>query len=69
MTPPGYDWRIRYRYEDEPEEVMNVFGRIKVEDALVEARSLLDSSPDFEKGKITDDNAGTYEILCVERIT
>jgi hypothetical protein len=65
----GHDWRIRYRYEDEPEEIMSVFGRMTVEEATAEARSLLDASPDPASGKVTNDNAGTYEILAVERIT
>jgi hypothetical protein len=64
----GYSWRIRYRYEDEPEEVMCVFGRMTAEEALIEARSLLDATPDLASGRITNGNAGTYEILSVERI-
>ena len=35
---PGYDWLATYRFEDEPPETMVVWGQIKIEDAILEAR-------------------------------
>lgn len=35
---PGYDWVITYQFDDEPVESMSVFGQIRIEDAIAEAR-------------------------------
>lgn len=67
VKPPGYDWTIRYRYEGEGVEEMLVFGKIKIEDAIEEARNCLDSTIDLATRRVTNDNAGTYEILAVSR--
>lgn len=39
---PGYDWIVTYEDDDGVEE-MSVFGQIKIEDALTEARRSFDS--------------------------
>ena len=53
---PGYDWLVTYRFDDEPPETMVVWGQIKIEDAILEARR---SFPD-------EDQAGLV-ILKAER--
>ncbi len=35
---PGYDWLVTYQFEDDLEETMTVWGQIKIEDAIMEAR-------------------------------
>lgn len=56
----GPDWEIDYRFdEDESVETMLVFGQIKVEDAIKEARYSLDGANGM--------NVGEYEILAVRR--
>ena len=57
--PAGHDWAVRYKFEDEPEETMDVFGCMTVEDAAKEARYSLDG--------VNGMNAGTYEIQAIER--
>jgi hypothetical protein len=56
---PGHDWTVRYRFEGEPVEAMSVFGRMTIEEAAKEARYSLDGLDQI--------NAGTYEILAIER--
>jgi hypothetical protein len=56
---PGYDWDIFYQFEGEEMEQMSVFGQIKMEDALKEARYSLDTGSDV--------NLGTYSIYAIIR--
>jgi hypothetical protein len=39
---PGYDWQITYKFDDEPIETMVVWGQIRIEDAILEARRSFD---------------------------
>ena len=39
---PGYDWVITYQFDDEPIDTMSVWGQIKIEDAILEARHSFD---------------------------
>jgi hypothetical protein len=56
---PGYDWTVSYQCEDQDPEEMSVFGQIRIEDAVREARYSLDG--------INNMNVGTYAILGVHR--
>jgi hypothetical protein len=38
----GYDWVITYQYDDEPVYEMSVYGQMKIEDAIREARDSFD---------------------------
>lgn len=48
---PGWDWEVDYEDEDGTVETMSVFGQIRVEDAVAEARHSLNANffrlPDF----------------------
>lgn len=58
-TGPGYDWEVAYRFDDGEPGTMRVFGQIRVEDAISEARFSLDG--------LNHMNVGTYEITSVAR--
>lgn len=53
---PGWDWLVTYQWEDGQTDAIAVFGFIKIEDAIAEARYSLDVG-DFG-----------YAILAAERI-
>jgi len=48
---PGWDWAIDYEDEDGASETMLVFGKIRIDDAIEEARRSLSANffdlPDF----------------------
>ncbi len=54
---PGYDWLVTYQFDDEPIETMSVFGQIRIEDAIAEARFSFD-----------DEDAPLVLILKAERV-
>jgi hypothetical protein len=58
---PGWDWEVFYD-AGEGEEVMMVFGQIRIEDAISEARWSFEA-PAKALGFLTD-----YEILGVRRV-
>lgn len=39
---PGHDWLVTYQFDDDPIETMVVWGQIKIEDAIAEARLSFD---------------------------
>ncbi len=39
----GYDWVITYQFDGCPKETMSVWGQIKIEDAILEARRSFDA--------------------------
>lgn len=41
---PGHDWEVDYVCEDGVLDTMSVFGRIRIEDALAEARYSLEAN-------------------------
>ena len=49
--PPGWDWAIDYEDEDGASETMLVFGKVRIDDAIEEARRSLSANffdlPDF----------------------
>lgn len=48
---PGWDWEVHYQSDDDAVETMLVFGKMRIEDAISEARLSLSfnifRSPDF----------------------
>ena len=53
---PGWDWLVKYEWEEGDQDVLSVFGCLTIEEAVKEARYSLDSG-DF-----------CYAILSAERL-
>jgi hypothetical protein len=41
---PGWDWAVHYEWEDGTTDTVSVFGQLKIEDAIREARYALEGT-------------------------